>query len=40
MDDLGGPVIFADDASEDAMRCAKAYIARFGLTRDDVRLLR
>lgn len=34
-----GPVIFCSDASPEAMADAKAYIARFGLTRDDVALV-
>lgn len=34
-----GPVIFASDDSAAAMDGAKAYIARFGLTRDDVSLI-
>jgi hypothetical protein len=34
-----GPVIFASDSSADGLADAKAYIARFGLTRDDVSLV-
>jgi hypothetical protein len=37
---LGGPVLFASDDSQDALDDAKAYIGRFGLTKDDVRLVR
>jgi hypothetical protein len=33
-----GPVLFASDDSPEALADAKAYIARFGLTRDDVTL--
>jgi len=33
-----GPVIYASDVSPEALADAKAYIARFGLTRDDVTL--
>ena len=35
-----GPVLYASDDSQDALDDAKAYIARFGLTKDDVRLVR
>jgi hypothetical protein len=35
-----GPVIYASDDSADALRDAKAYIARFSLTPDDVALVR
>jgi predicted O-methyltransferase YrrM len=35
-----GPVIFASDASPEGLADAKAYIRRFGLTQDDVRLVR
>lgn len=34
-----GPVIFASDASAEGLADAKAYIARFKLTRDDVALV-
>lgn len=34
-----GPVIYASDGSPEALADAKAYIARFGLTRDDVSLI-
>ena len=34
-----GPVIYASDGSAAALEDAKAYIARFGLTRDDVVLI-
>jgi hypothetical protein len=34
-----GPVIFWSDASPESMADAKAYIARYGLTRDDVALV-
>ena len=34
-----GPVIYASDASPEALADAKAYIARFGLTKDDVALV-
>jgi hypothetical protein len=33
-------VIFASDASPEGIADAKAYIRRFGLTQDDVRLVR
>ena len=36
---MAGPVIFWSDDSPDALADAKAYIARFGLTRDDVSLV-
>lgn len=36
---MAGPVVYASDDSADAMADAKAYIARFGLTRDDVSLV-
>jgi len=36
----GGPVIFASDDSTEALEDAKAYIARFGLTQDDVGIFR
>ena len=35
-----GPVIYASDDSADALEDAKAYIRRFELTQDDVRLVR
>ena len=35
-----GPVIYASDASPEAMDDAKAYIKRFSLTQDDVALVR
>ena len=35
-----GPVIYASDASPEAMEDAKAYIKRFSLTQDDVALVR
>jgi hypothetical protein len=35
----GGPVIFASDASPEALADAKSYIARFNLTKDDVALV-
>ena len=35
-----GPVIYASDASAAALEDAKAYIKRFGLTPDDVALVR
>ena len=34
-----GPVIFANDDSAASVVDAKAYISRFGVTRDDVRLV-
>ena len=34
-----GPVIYASDASAEALEDAKAYIRRFDLTRDDVTLV-
>lgn len=34
-----GPVIFASDSSHDGIADAKAYIRRFGLTREDVSLV-
>lgn len=34
-----GPVIFATGNSPEGVEDAKAYIARFGLTRDDVSLV-
>lgn len=36
---INGPILFASDDSPAAMMDAKAYIARFGLTQDDVRLM-
>lgn len=35
-----GPVLYASDDSADAVADAKAYVARFGLTRDDVQIIR
>ena len=35
-----GHILFASDNSDEAVTDAKAYIARFGLTHDDVSLLR
>ena len=35
-----GPVIYSSNASPEAMEDAKAYIKRFGLTADDVALVR
>lgn len=35
---MNGPVLFASDASAEALKDAKGYIARYGLTRDDVSL--
>lgn len=35
-----GPVLFASDDSADAVDDARAYVARFGLTRDDVQIIR
>ena len=35
-----GPVIYASDASPEALDDAKAYIKRFNLTTDDVALVR
>ena len=37
---VNGPVIYASDASPEAMEDAKAYIKRFSLTQDDVALVR
>lgn len=37
---IKGPVLYASDDSHDALEDAKAYIVRFGLTQDDVRLVR
>ena len=37
---IKGPVLFASDHSEDAVEDAKAYIRRFGLTHDDVQLVK
>ncbi len=34
-----GPVLYASDASPEALADAKAYIARFGLTQQDVSLV-
>lgn len=34
-----GPVIYASDDSAEALADAKAYITRFGLTRNDVSLV-
>lgn len=34
-----GPILFASDTSAEAVEDAKAYIRRFDLTRDDVRLV-
>jgi hypothetical protein len=36
---MNGPVIYWSDDSPEALADAKAYIARFGLTRDDVSLV-
>jgi hypothetical protein len=36
---ITGPVLYASDASQEALADAKAYIARFSLTRDDVALV-
>ena len=36
---MAGPVIYASDASAEALEDAKAYIRRFDLTRDDVTLV-
>lgn len=38
--ELTGPVLYASDDSQAAIDDAKAYIARFGLTQDDVRIVR
>lgn len=35
-----GPVIYASNASAEALDDAKAYIKRFGLTAEDVTLVR
>ena len=35
-----GPVLYASDASDAALDDAKAYIRRFGLTPDDVKIVR
>ncbi len=35
---MNGPVLFATDDSPEGLADAKAYIARFSLTRDDVSL--
>ena len=37
---ITGPVIYASDASPEALEDAKAYIKRFGLTSEDVALVR
>lgn len=37
---ITGPVIYASDASPEALEDAKTYIRRFGLTTDDVALVR
>ena len=37
---MNGPVLFASDDSPEAVADAKAYIARFHLTRDDVSLIK
>ena len=37
---ITGPVLYASDDSAEAVEDAKAYIRRFGLTQDDVKLIR
>ena len=37
---IKGPVLFASDDSKEAVEDAKTYIKRFGLTPDDVQLVR
>jgi hypothetical protein len=37
---IKGPVLFASDDSKEAVEDAKAYIKRFGLTHDDVQLVK
>lgn len=37
---ITGPVLYASDDSAGAVEDAKAYIRRFGLTQDDVKLVR
>lgn len=36
---MNGPILYWSDDSPEAMADAKAYIARFGLTREDVALI-
>lgn len=37
---IKGPVLFASDDSKEAVEDAKAYIKRFGLTHEDVQLVK
>ena len=37
---MKGPVLYASNSSQEALDDAKEYIARFGLTADDVALVR